>query len=122
MSNPATEKAVKVIKLARPVRLHDKTYAEVKLREPTGGLYAKLGEPRLMIYNPTGSGYYIEQNDVINAYLEKLIDFEFGGEVMFCLLSLEDAKMVREGLFDFFEKAGANVLARLSTSSSSASA
>jgi len=46
----------KTIKLAKPVKFHDKLLEEIELKEPSGGLYVKLGDPRVLVFNASGSG------------------------------------------------------------------
>lgn len=58
----------------------------------------------MVVFNPSGSGYWIEQNDTIKAYLEALIDHPLGGDVV-ALLSLRDVMALKEALFDFFTSA-----------------
>jgi hypothetical protein len=89
----------KTIKLHKTIAPYGTT--ELELREPTGGLYIKLGDPRLLVFNPTGSGYWIEQPEVIRAYLEALVKHELGSDVI-NLLCLEDAMALKEALFAFF--------------------
>lgn len=104
----------KSIKLEKPIVLHGKTTSELELREPPGGLYIKLGDPRLLVFNPSGSGYWIEQLDVIKAYLDALVVHELGADVV-TLLSLADAMTLKEALFDFFTSAAERRLATKST-------
>jgi hypothetical protein len=96
----------KKIKLAKPVDLGGKMMAEITLKEPSGGLYIKLGDPRVLVFNASGSGYWVEQNEVIKAYLEQLIESEIqlGADVV-NLLSLEDTMELKEALFGFFSSA-----------------
>ncbi len=47
------------VELRTPIEIHGKRTAEVELREPTGGLYVKHGEPRTLIFNSSGSGYWV---------------------------------------------------------------
>lgn len=108
------------VKLTKPLELHGKRLAEVQLREPTGGLYVKHGEPRVLVFNASGSGYWVPQQDAIKAYLEVLIDHPLGGDVV-NLMSLEDTMALQETLFSFFTDAAERVAARKSTPSSSAS-
>jgi hypothetical protein len=108
------------VKLAKPFRWHDETVNELELKEPTGALYTRLGEPRVLVYNATGSGYYVEQPDVIRAYLEQLVTHELGSDI-FAMLGLEDAKALKEALLDFFTDAEVKLNARRATGSSSAS-
>jgi hypothetical protein len=94
----------KKIQLEKPIDLFGKKATEIELKEPSGALYVKLGDPRLVVFNPSGSGYWIEQNDTIKAYLEALIDHPLGGDVM-ALLSLRDVMALKEALFGFFTSA-----------------
>ncbi len=107
------------VKLSKPLDLHGKRLAEVELREPNGGLYVKLGDPRLLVFNPSGSGYWIEQNETIKAYLEELIVHELGGDLV-NLMTLEDTMAVKETLFRFFTDAANRAADRKSMPSSSA--
>ena len=94
----------KSIKLEKPIELYGKKSSAIELKEPTGALYVKLGDPRLVVFNPSGSGYWIEQNDTIKAYLEALIDHPLGADVI-SMLSLRDVMALKEALFDFFTSA-----------------
>jgi len=113
------------VKLTKPVEFAGKHVVEVELKEPTGGLYIKTGEPRTLVFNSSGSGYWVEQADAIKAYFEALIVHDLGGDLI-NLMTLEDTMLVKEALFDFFTVAAANVnerrAAQKSTLSSSASA
>ena len=111
---PPTEK----ITLAAPFQLFGKTVSEVELTEPTGGLYSLLGEPRILVHSASGGGYYIDQPDVIRNYLEKCVKHETGADIV-KMLSLEDAREVRQVLLNFFEAADARRVARKLTLSSS---
>lgn len=111
----------KIVKLAKPLDLHGKKLTEVELKEPSGGLYLRLGEPRLTVFNASGSGYFVEQADAIKAYLESCVVHELGADLL-NLLSLEDAQEVKEALFAFFGEAVARRSARKATHLSSASA
>ena len=110
------------VKLSKPIEIvAGKRLVEVELREPHGGLYVKLGEPRVLVFNNSGSGYWVPQQDVIKAYFEELIVHELGGDLL-RLMSLDDTMATQEALFSFFSDAAARVAARKSTPSSSASA
>ena len=109
------------IKLSSPFVAHEKRTDEIVLKEPSGGLYTQLGEPRIAVINATGSAYWVEQPTVISAYFDKLIDHELGSVVL-NFVSLEDAMALKEALFDFFTRAAAKLAARRSTTSSSARA
>jgi hypothetical protein len=109
------------VKLTKPIELHGKRLAEVELREPNGGLYVKLGEPRVLVFNASGSGYWVPQQEAIKAYLEELIVHELGSDLV-NLMSLEDTMATQEALFVFFSDAAERIAARKSTLSSSTSA
>jgi hypothetical protein len=110
------------VKLSKPVEVFGKCVGAVELKEPTGGLYVKLGEPRILVFNASGSGYWVENAETIGSYLDHLLIHDTGGEVLMSLLNLEDAMAVKEALFSFFADAASRVAARKSMPSSSASA
>jgi hypothetical protein len=99
------------VELTKPIELYGKRVAEIELREPNGGLYVKHGEPRVLVFNASGSGYWVPQQDSIKAYLEALIVHDLGADLV-KLMSLEDAMTTQEALFDFFTVAAANVNAK----------
>jgi hypothetical protein len=107
------------VELTKPIELHGKRLTEIELREPTGGLYVKHGEPRTLVFNSSGSGYWVAQQEVIKAYLEALIVHDLGGDLV-NLMSLEDVMATQEALYSFFSDAAERVAARKSTLSSSA--
>lgn len=97
-----------VIKLETPVEAFNRSYDAITLKEPTGGLYARLGEPRIGVYNEaTSSGYFIEQKDVISQYLDRLVDVGDAAATAAVLngLSLVDMKRLKDALFSFFDEA-----------------
>lgn len=102
------------IQLADPFELHQKKVTAIKLKEPSGRLYSKLGEPRLVIHAQAGGAYFVEQPEAINAYLEGTIDHEFGADLL-GLMSMEDVMQLKLALFSFFEGAGERIVARKST-------
>jgi hypothetical protein len=108
------------VKLTKPIELHGKRLAEVELREPNGGLYVKLGEPRVLVFNASGSGYWVPQQEAIKAYFEALIVHDLGTDLV-NLMSLEDTMATQEILFSFFTVAAERIAARKLTLSSSAS-
>jgi hypothetical protein len=108
----------KKIKLATPIVWFDKKVAEIELREPTGGEYVRLGDPRVLVRSQTGSGYFVEQNEVIEKYLDACIALDGAGSVM-SKLALTDAMAVKMAMLDFFVAAAARTAATSSTSSSS---
>ena len=97
-----------IIKLDTPVEAFGRKIEDITLKEPTGGLYARLGEPRIGIYNEASkSGYYIEQRDVISQYLDRLIDVgdAASNAIVLQSLSLVDTKRMKDALFSFFDTA-----------------
>jgi hypothetical protein len=110
------------VKLSKPVQIFGKTVGSVELKEPNGGQFVRLGEPRILVFNASGSGYWIENAETIRAYLDLLIVSETGGEAVMALLTLEDAVVVKETLFGFFTDAANKAAARRLTASSSVSA
>lgn len=110
------------VTLSKPVSIFGKTVGSVELKEPNGGQFVRLGEPRILVFNASGSGYWIENADTIRAYLDALIVHEAGGEVVMSLVGLEDAMAVKEALFGFFTGAAERLSARKLTPSSSSSA
>ena len=109
------------VTLSKPIELAGKRLTEVELKEPNGGLYVRIGDPRTLVFNASGSGYYVPQQEAIKAYFEELIVHDLGGDLL-NFLSLEDTKALQEILLLFFSDADARVAARKLTPSSSASA
>ena len=100
--------AVLILKLDTPVEAFGRPVTEITLKEPTGGLYSRLGEPRIGVYNEkTGSGYFIEQRDIVGQYLDRLVDVgdPTATPIVISSLSLVDMKRLKDALFSFFEKA-----------------
>lgn len=111
-----------LIKLDTPVTAFGQTYDAITLKEPTGGLYARLGEPRIGVYNDkSGSGYFLEQKDIISQYLDRLVDIGDAAAQTSVLasLSLTDMKRLRDALFSFFDTAAMKAAGLKWTSSSS---
>jgi hypothetical protein len=98
---------ITTVKLLRPLPWFDgQTITEVKIKEPTGGQYVKLGDPRTLVFNASGSGYWVEQADTIRAYLETCVVHDIGAAIV-DKLALEDVMGVKEALFGFFTDAAA---------------
>jgi len=91
----------KTVKLSKPVKFHDKLLDEIELKEPSGGLYVKLGDPRVLVFNASGSAYWVERNETISEYLEACVAHEMGAHII-NLLPLEDTMALKEELFGFF--------------------
>lgn len=106
------------VKLLAPFEHHGVTIDTVELKEPSGALYAQLGEPRILVRNADG-GYYVEQTDVIRRYLDKCILHQ-DGSTLLGLMSLSDVMKLKEELFGFFAVAEAKIIAERALSSSSA--
>jgi len=66
------------VTLSKPVTIFGKTVGSVELKEPNGGQFVRLGEPRVLVFTQSGSGYFIENVEVIRAYLDALILHEAG--------------------------------------------
>ena len=97
----------KIIRLTKPVEAFGKTYSEITLREPTGAIFSRLGQPRIAVVNSNaGSGYWVERDEVISAYLDRLVQMD-GAESVVVLqqLSLADSISLRAALFSFFDEA-----------------
>lgn len=97
-----------IIKLDTPVEAFNSKIETIELKEPTGGLYARIGEPRLGVYNDkSGHGYFVEQPDVINQYLDRLVDVgdSAATSVVLSSLSITDMKRLKGALFSFFDTA-----------------
>ena len=110
--------ATKTIELAQPFEHHGATVTHVELKEPSGALYAQLGEPRILVRNTEG-GYYVEQTEIIKKYIDKLVVHQ-DGALLLTLMDLSDVMQIKEELFGFFAVAEAKIIARRVTSSSSA--
>jgi hypothetical protein len=109
------------VTLSKPVEIFGKRVSAVELKEPNAGLYVKLGDPRTLVFNASGSGYWVENAETIRAYLDQLIVHDAGGDTVMALITLEDGMAVKAALFDFFTGAAGRLAARKLTSSSSAS-
>lgn len=112
----------KIVALTTPVESFGKKVTEVVLREPKGSLFARLGPPRIVVANQSvGSAYFVEQNDVIAAYLEALLDGPTEDRATILgQISLLDMMRMREGLFEFFQAAEAKLAATRRNTSVSA--
>ena len=103
----------KIIRLSEPVTAYERTFHEITLREPTGALFMRLGQPRVPVTNfNAGSGYLVEREDTIVEYLKALIAVDDKdadhlplAEGLLRKLSLTDSMRLREALFSFFDAA-----------------
>lgn len=105
------------IALSRPLATHAGEIRALKLSEPTGEMYLRLGEPIVYGRSPDGSVFAIENEEIIRRYIEACMPPEVDA-VMIGQLSLEDAMAVKEEVLDFFRAARARHSAKSSTSSS----
>ena len=108
----------KTITLLVPIEHHGATLASLELREPSGALYAQLGEPRILVRTAAG-GYWVEQPDTIKRYLDRLIVHQ-DGAVLLGLMSMPDVMRLKEELFGFFAAAEAKITGAPGAGSSSA--
>ena len=93
------------IKLDKPVTWPGgPALTEIRLKEPTGQLFIDLGEPRVLVTNRNGSMVLSEMPETIKSYLDRCIDHE-AGSALIALMSLSDARKVKNALFDFFTAA-----------------
>jgi hypothetical protein len=109
----------KIIKLIDPVKVYEREFREITLREPNAKLFMRLGAPRIPVMSSvSGSGYLIDRDDAIREYLKAIVDIKPDGselmyeEAIFDRLSLADTLQVREALFDFFVEAAQKIAAR----------
>jgi hypothetical protein len=109
----------KFIDLTNPITLHGQVIKRLELREPRGGEYVSIGEPRVLVYNPSGSGYWVEQPGALAQYMEKCIVNSDLGADLIKLLSLDDAIELKEETLGFFVDAAARRAAKKSTRSPS---
>ena len=100
---------------------HGERVTALDIQAPNGRQHALFGEPRILVYNPDGAGYYVDQPAVIRQYTEALVKHEGGADIL-PLLTLADSMIVRGAIIDFFTAAAAAVALKRQTSSSSAPA
>ena len=110
--------ATKTITLLSAFEHHGATVTSVELREPSGGLYAQLGDPRIAVRNAEGGGYWVEKDDTIKRYLDKLIVHQDGSKLL-GLMSMADIMQIKEQLFRFFLDAEVLIIEQRAASSSS---
>ncbi len=92
------------ITLRQPVTLHDKRITELTFREPSGGQYLDIGEPRMLARNVDGTLYWVEDREAIKRYVDACVDHEFGGPII-RILGLADAKLAKDTVLGFFTTA-----------------
>ena len=105
----------KTILLDTPFEMFGKSHRELVVREPTGGDLFDLGEPTQISRAPDGTFYEVEFVSVIRQYASRLIRHE-GGENVLKLLSLQDAKKIKEAILDFFTAAAQANIKKSATS------
>lgn len=111
--------STKTIDLFEPFEHHGQTVSSIALRPVTGGMYADLGEPRILVRTGAG-GYWVEQPDIIRRYLDRcIVDKDSTGSELLKLMSLSDVIAVKDELLGFFVAAEAAIMSRRQTSSSS---
>lgn len=110
--------AIVTVKLTDPFEHHGAEVTQVELREPSGGLYSQLGDPRIAVRNADG-GYWVEKDDTVKRYLDRCIVHQ-DGAVILGLMSMVDVMKVKEEMFRFFAVAEAKIIAERAVSSSSA--
>jgi len=111
MAETKTARNKRHVKLTKPIEWFGRKLAEIELREPTGAEYVRLGDPRVLVYSQTGAGYFVEQNEVIEQYLDVCIALDGGGAAVMSQLSLQDAMAVKMELLGFFLAAAAGTVA-----------
>ena len=111
---------IKTVKLSTPFEHHGATVDSVELREPSGGLYSQLGDPRIAVRDAEG-GYWVEKDDTIKRYLDRCIVHQDGATLL-GLMSMVDVMKLKEELFLFFAVAEGKIIAERAGSSSSAPA
>lgn len=99
------------ITLVEPIKWGDDAVTSIELREPSGKLFAELGEPRIWVRSKDGSGYWVEQTTVLAQYVEKSI-VNKGGADLLRSMSLIDVMQIKEALLDFFIEASNLILTR----------
>ena len=112
--------STRTIKLAVPLTWHGEPVTLLTLNEPKGRDYIELGEPRIGVRLADGGYYFVEQTHIIKSYLDRCIDHE-GGDLLVTLMSLADARAMKEAMLDFFYPAAATPGASPSPTSSSSS-
>ena len=83
------------VKLTKQVEIFGKRVAEIVMKEPMGGQYTRIGDPRTLVFSTTGSGYWVEDKTAIVAYYEALIEHDAGGEAL-VPVHQRDAMRVKE--------------------------
>jgi hypothetical protein len=93
-----------MVKLLDRIDWHNFPVIEVEIKEPTGALFATLGEPRVAVQLPGGAGYWVEQTAILSRYADQCIAHE-GGADLIRLMSLRDVMQVKDTILGFFLEA-----------------
>lgn len=96
----------KTLKLMSPVQLHGAMISEISFREPRGGEFLDLGEPRVITRTKDDSIFLIENDAAIKAYVQSCVEGN-DGPVVLQLLSLADMRAAKELVLSFFTDADA---------------
>jgi hypothetical protein len=89
------------ITLQKPIEWHGKPLAQLELKEPNGRDFFDLGDPFIVVRNGNGSWYPLDQDQVVEKYLDKCLKVD-GGAAVLALLSLNDARALKKAVLDFF--------------------
>lgn len=89
----------KVVKLSRRYEAHDNTFDSVTVREPRFEDLLALGEP-YEVQRAAGNNVVIENTEAVAAYVKRCVVSP--GVEQLGVLSLADARLVRDAVIDFF--------------------
>lgn len=106
------------INLGEPVVTHTGPIKELVFREPRARDFFELGEPFAYARNPDGTVYSAENADVINKYIERLLE-KPNDPLVLAQVSLVDAMRIKETVLGFFTAARLQLSGITLTSSSS---
>lgn len=96
----------KTLVLADVRELNSQTVSELQFKEPTGGIYLDLGEPRIWTKTKDGQYFLMENDATIKVYVEQcLVNHE--QIPLLRHLSLRDARAARELVMSFFTEGDA---------------
>lgn len=99
------------IELFDPPDWHGAKVERLEIKEPTGGLFAELGEPRIYVRSADGAGYWVEQTSIIARYVDACVKHE-GGKDLLRHMSLTDVTQVKDTILGFFIAARERILTR----------
>lgn len=109
------------IKLSKPLITHEGDLHSLEITEPRGLDYLRLGEPVTYGQNPDGAVFIVENEDVIQRYVEVCVPITVNS-IILDQIGLEDAMKIKAAVLDFFRAARDRQSETSSTSSSSTSA